>query len=66
MCPTCAQSMALGTGTKFQPEILIRSTILIIYKFRENILESSSNVSETFPGGNHVIAPDDPVPMKQP
>ena len=36
----CAQSMALGTHTKFQLEILIRSTILVIYKFRENILES--------------------------
>ena len=49
MCPTCAQSMALGTHTKFQLEILIRSMILVIYKFRENILESSSNVSETSP-----------------
>ena len=47
---TCAQSMALGTRTKFQLEILIiRSTILVIYKFRENILESSRNVSETPP-----------------
>ena len=35
----CAQSMALGTHTKFQLEILIRSTILVIYKFRENILD---------------------------
>ena len=57
---TCAQSMALGTrpkfhlmalGTraKFQLEILIRSTIPAIHKFRENILESSRNVSETTP-----------------
>ena len=46
---TCAQSMALGTCTKFQLEILIRSTISAIYKFRENILENSQNVSETPP-----------------
>ena len=39
--------MALGTRTKFQLEILIRSTILVIYKFRENVLESSRNISET-------------------
>ena len=45
----CAQSMALGTRTKFQLEILIRSTISAIHKFRENILESSRNVSETTP-----------------
>ena len=46
---TCAQSMALGTRTKFQLEILITSTISAIHKFRENILESSRNVSETTP-----------------
>ena len=46
---TCAQSMALGTRTKFQLEILIRSAISAIHKFRENILESSRNVSETTP-----------------
>ena len=46
---TCAQSMALGTRTKFQLEILIRSTISAIHKFQENILESSRNVSETTP-----------------
>ena len=45
----CAQIMALGTRTKFQLEILIRNTILLIYKFRENILESSRNFSETPP-----------------
>ena len=45
----CAQSMALGTRTKFQLEILIRNTISAIHKFRENILESSRNVSETTP-----------------
>ena len=46
---TCAQSMALGTRTKFQLDIPIRSTISTIHKFRENILESSRNVSETTP-----------------
>ena len=40
--------MALGTRTKFQHEILT-STILVLYKFRENILEGSPNVSETLP-----------------
>ena len=44
---TCAQSHALGTRTKFQLEILIRTTISAIHKFQENILESSRNVSET-------------------
>ena len=46
---TCAQSMALGTRTKFQLEILIRSTISAKQKFREIILESLRNVSETTP-----------------
>ena len=46
---TCAQSMALGTRTKFQLDIIITSTISEIHKFRENILESSRNVSETPP-----------------
>ena len=46
---TCAQSMALGTRTKFQLEILIQSTNSAIHKFQENILESSRNVSETTP-----------------
>ena len=44
---TCAQSMALGTRTKFKLEIFIISTISALHKFRENILESSRNVSET-------------------
>ena len=44
---TCAQSMALGVRTKFQLEIAMRSRISAIHKFRENILESSRNVSET-------------------
>ena len=48
MC-MCAQSMALGTRTKFQLEILVRSMISAIHKIRENILESSRNVSETTP-----------------
>ena len=39
--------MAFGTRTKFQLEIPITSTISAIHKFRENILESSWNVSET-------------------
>ena len=43
----CAQSM--GTRTKFQLGILIRSTISAIHKFRENILEGSRNVSEITP-----------------
>ena len=43
----CAQSMAMGTRTKFQLEIIIRTTISAIHKFQENILESSRNVSET-------------------
>ena len=41
----CAQSIALGTRTHFQLEIIIRSTISAIHKFRENSLESSRNVS---------------------
>ena len=43
------KTLALGTRTKFRLEILIRSTISAIHKFRENILESSRNVSETTP-----------------
>ena len=45
----CVQSMALGTRTKFQREMLIRKRISAIHKFRENILESSQNVSEPLP-----------------
>ena len=45
----CAQSMALGTRTKFQLEIIRRSTISAIHKFQDNILESLWNVSETPP-----------------
>ena len=46
---TCAQSMALGKHTKFQLEILMRSTISAIHKFQDNILESSWSVTETTP-----------------
>ena len=45
----CAQSMALGTHTKFQLENLTRSMISAIHKFQENNLESSWNVFETTP-----------------
>ena len=53
---TCAQSMALGTRTKFQLEILTRSTISTIYIFRDNCLESSRNVNETPPPLNIMSA----------
>ena len=43
---TCSQSMALDTRAKFQLEILIRSTISPIHKFRENFMESSWNVGD--------------------
>ena len=46
---TCAQTIALGSRTKFQLEIIITCTISVIHKFPENILESSRNVSETTP-----------------
>ena len=36
----CAQSMALGTCTKFQIEILMRSMISAIHSFWETILEN--------------------------
>ena len=52
---TCAQSMALGTSANFQLEILKRSAISAIHKFRENILESSRNVSETTPRDSSVM-----------
>ena len=42
--------MALGTCTKFQFEILIMNVIPGIVYFREIILESCQNVSETTPG----------------
>ena len=46
---TCAQSHALGTRTKFPFEILIINVISGVVYFREIILESSRNVSETTP-----------------
>ena len=45
----CAQSMALGTHTKFQLEILTINGIFGIVYFRKISLESSQNVSETTP-----------------
>ena len=45
----CAQSHALGTRTKFQFEIMTLNVITGIVYFREIILESSWNVSETTP-----------------
>ena len=46
---SCAQNHALGTRTKFQIEILSINVISGIVCFREIILESSRNVSETTP-----------------
>ena len=46
---TCAQSHALGTRTKFQLEILTVNVISGVVYFREIILESSQNISETTP-----------------
>ena len=45
----CAQSHALGTHTKFRLEIRTLNVISSIVDFREIILESSRNVSETTP-----------------
>ena len=44
---TCAQSLALGTRTNFQIEILTINVISGVVYFRENILGSLRNVSET-------------------
>ena len=49
---TCAQSMALGTCTKFLLEILVSSTISAIHTFQENILKNSQNISETTQGAH--------------
>ena len=46
---TCAQSHALGTHTKFQLEILTINVISGMVYFREIILESLWNFSETTP-----------------
>ena len=45
----CAQSYALGTRTKFQLEIFTINVISGIVYFREIILESLQNISETTP-----------------
>ena len=45
----CAQSLALGTRTNFQIEILTINVISGVVYVRENILGSSRNVSETAP-----------------
>ena len=49
----CAQSHALGTRTKFRFEILTINVISGTVYFREIILESSQNVSETTPRTSH-------------
>ena len=45
----CIQIHALGTHTKFRLEILTLNVIYTVANFREIILESSRNVSETTP-----------------
>ena len=45
----CAQSHGLDTRTKFQFEILAINMISGIVYFREIILESSWNISDTTP-----------------
>ena len=45
---SCAQSMALGTRTKFQLEILITITISTIHKFRE-CLGKPASINESTP-----------------
>ena len=47
---TYVQSLALGTRKNFQIEILTINVISGVVYFRENILGSSQNVSETAPG----------------
>ena len=51
----CAQSLALGTLTKFQLEILTINVISGIVYFREISLKSSRNVSETTPLGPELL-----------
>ena len=58
---SCAQSRALGTRTKFQLEILTRNVITGILYFREIILESSRNVSETTPRSKSYQLPTVPI-----
>ena len=50
-----AKSHALGTRTKFQLEIRHANVIFGIVYFREIILESSWNVSETTPSTHNNI-----------
>ena len=52
----CAQSHSLGTRSKFQLQILTINVISCIVYFREIILESSRNVSETTPGPLNRVA----------
>ena len=47
--------MALGTRSKFQFEIITINVISRIVYFREIILESSRNVSETTPRYSDII-----------
>ena len=51
---TCAQSIAFGTRTNFQIEMLIINVISGVVYFRENILGSSRSVSETVPGSQFI------------
>ena len=61
---TCAQSHALGTRTKFQLEVITENVIFDIVYFREIILKSSRNISETTPRPNvFVISSGDWIPQ---
>ena len=51
---TCVQSMALGTRTEFQLEILIRNMISAKLKFFMNILESSWNLRTVYIWDQHL------------
>ena len=51
----CALSMALGTRTKFQLEILIRSMISATQKFGDNILESSQKLVKQSQDSEHYM-----------
>ena len=54
---TCAPSMALGTPTKLQLEILTIIVVSVIASFRNIFLESSQNISETTPGTWSTLVP---------
>ena len=47
------KAMLLGTRAKFQLQILTENVISVVVYFREIILESSRNVSETTPRWTH-------------